>query len=169
MTASYDVRKAFRIPEESCGYPLFQSVSDEHDNPAKVQDIHTVNFSTDEGHTALHLATASGKVKIVTFLLRSGARVDSTDKNGWNAMHWAAHVGNDAVIPTLKKFGVAISQPNKAKLSPLHIAIQENRPTTVETLVLNGAKVDSTALELIKNAGTDAKIIRLITEKSVSH
>lgn len=78
--------------------------------------------NTDEGLTPLMLAAQYGASEIVSFLLQSGADVNTQDPRGLTALHYAAQRGSLISAKELISNGAAINAPSMRGTLPVHFA-----------------------------------------------
>ena len=83
-------------------------------------DINEPQFSTKS--TPVHLASISGKRRVLKLLLRSGALVDAVDKVGRTALHHAAAWNNERTAKDLIKFRTNVNAQATDGKTPLAIA-----------------------------------------------
>jgi hypothetical protein len=84
------------------------------------------------GQTALHVAAARGRERIIDILCELGADVESTDMLGWSPLHQAAYYGRTAAVRRLVEQHDASTQVvTTAGLTPLALAVEQlQRPET---------------------------------------
>ena len=63
----------------------------------------------DSEHTALHMASYYGQVKVVKYLLKSGAQVDAVSRRGRTPLHDASKRGHSQVLELLVEAGADIA------------------------------------------------------------
>lgn len=92
-----------------------------------------VDLETRDGNdnTALHLASLSGQVDVVSLLLRSGVQVSAVDGELDTALHCAAMNGHLDVCQELVRFGADLFARNALDQSPQDYA-QQNREWAAE-------------------------------------
>lgn len=97
------------------------------------------------GFTALHTASAKGRLAVVEVLLKRGAKaaVECGPKRH-TPLHDAAFDGHLAVARALLGAGAAIDARTSEGATPLHGAAQNGHADMVEFLLVKGAKVDPT-------------------------
>ncbi|RLN93860.1 hypothetical protein BBJ28_00002395 [Nothophytophthora sp. Chile5] len=96
--------------------------------------------SSDDGWTALHLASASGWQRGVTFLLAHGADVKlTTTRRRATALHLAAQNGHNANLVALLTAGADINARDALNTTPLLTALRHGRSRTVHLLLRHGA------------------------------
>ncbi|KAH9257080.1 hypothetical protein BASA81_004901 [Batrachochytrium salamandrivorans] len=92
-----------------------------------------VNLETRDGNdnTALHIASLSGQVDMVSLLLQCGVQVNAFDSELDTALHCAAMNGHLEVCKELVRFGADVFARNALDQSPQDYA-QQNRERVVE-------------------------------------
>uniref|UniRef100_A0A8C2CCR5 CARD- and ANK-containing Inflammasome Adaptor Protein n=1 Tax=Cyprinus carpio TaxID=7962 RepID=A0A8C2CCR5_CYPCA len=100
-----------------------------------------INSITQDGFTALHLASQSGHTEAVAQLLEGKADIHVKDKQGRTALHWAAAQGEVGVIQLLLNSGSSTNATEKEKKTPLHLAAMEGHTRAVSVLLAGKAKV----------------------------
>jgi hypothetical protein len=106
------------------------------------------------GDTALHLAAAALRPRVVAALIAAGADPKAANRRGATALHYAcdARPGNKtwhpsnqrSVIELLLDAGSDIEHRDKSDATPLHRAIRGRSPEAVRCLLENGAQVNAT-------------------------
>jgi len=107
--------------------------------------------------TPLHIASLSGQIEVVSFLLDSGADVNIPNVNNDTAFHFAARSGNADIIKLLldkgksvnltstqatTPLGARLNKTNKSGLSPLMMAAYNGKLEAVRCLVERGADIN---------------------------
>lgn len=80
------------------------------------------SLCTKEGQTLLHLSCLKGYTKLVSSLLRKGARVDSRDVNGFTPLHFASLAGDRSSIELLINCRANISARANNDCTPEDVA-----------------------------------------------
>ena len=70
-------------------------------------------WAADDGHQEVI------EIAVAEFLLKKGAQVDTTEKNGCTPLHLAAQQGHTAVAESLLKKGAKVDAVNKSGQTPL--------------------------------------------------
>ena len=89
-----------------------------------------VNAKNSEGKTPLHMATCSGKVEVMKFLIANGADVNAKDSTGKTALHWVAYEGRPFAYSPKNSYsdyakvlldgGASVGAVDKKGYTPLH-------------------------------------------------
>ncbi|KAJ8668005.1 hypothetical protein QAD02_009668 [Eretmocerus hayati] len=103
-----------------------------------------------EGFDALQTAVSVGKVKVVQFLIESGADVFTiVEKTTDNCLHivvksWSGKTDNDriAIIELLINAGIPVDVMNSGGITPLYCALDIGNVQLVEYLIQAGANVN---------------------------
>ena len=94
--------------------------------------------------TPLHNASATGKTKIISFLIDSGARVDAVDSTGATPLHWAALMGQSESTRLLLEAGASPNVQDEDGETPLQSAKTSQELTQMAIWVLKmPLKIDS--------------------------
>uniref|UniRef100_A0A1A8ICM5 NAD(+) ADP-ribosyltransferase n=1 Tax=Nothobranchius kuhntae TaxID=321403 RepID=A0A1A8ICM5_NOTKU len=101
-----------------------------------------VDYTDEEGNTALQFASASGHENLVRFLLRKGASVDSRNNCGWTPLMQAARSGHLTVAHILLENGADKNGRNRLGASVLTMAARGGHVHVVKLLLECGAYVD---------------------------
>jgi ankyrin repeat protein len=106
-----------------------------------------VNATTtdDEKSTPLHLATLSGQLSTIGFLLESAADIDSKDSKSLRPLHQAAASGLVDAVDLLLSLKAPIDSIESEGQTALHVAVEGNHTRSVQALLLGGADADVTA------------------------
>ena len=134
----------------------------------------SVDATTPDGWSALHLAAQHGHATSALVLLERGARVDASAQAGWTPLHLSAGVGHADLIAPLLKHGASPSATNADGFNALHLAAQFGHAAVLSALAEAGALagaggvVDSTtadgatALHLAAERGHTSVVERLL-------
>ena len=107
---------------------------------------HDVNVAQGDGMTALHWAADRGDVAMSTLLLRSGAKLTGTTKNGgYTPLHVAARAGHGAVVQTLLAAGADARALTATGATAMHLAAAAGDAASVKALLAK--KADPNARE----------------------
>ena len=94
--------------------------------------------------TPLHNASATGKTKLISFLINSGARVDAVDNTGATPLHWAALMGQSESTRLLLEAGASPNVQDEDGETPLQSAKTSQELTQMAIWVLKmPLKIDS--------------------------
>ncbi len=98
-----------------------------------------VESKTNEGITALMVASQYSNEEMLKCLIAAGAKVDNTDTNGLSAIHYAAKFNIPIAVVTLIKHGANPNALDNKGWTPLHYAVHFWRKEAVATLLKLGA------------------------------
>lgn len=128
------------------------------------------------GWTALDMSLSmipyEVNVRLVEFLLRSGANPATTDVNGRTALHHAAHYGHAGLVDMLIEHGADIRSADKSGCTPLHVAARIGHTKVVEIISSRDSSVlherDASGFTAVELAAKmeHVEIVRLLIEKS---
>ncbi|KAI9651083.1 hypothetical protein NHQ30_001120 [Ciborinia camelliae] len=128
----------------------------------------------DTGSTPLHLASLSGQINTMRFILDKGGNVNSKDKRSITPLHRAAKLGLSDALSLLISNKATIDVVDDDGNSPLHVAVSEGHVECVQTLLENGARVDICAksvgnpLHIAARIGNEEIAIALIKARKPS-
>ena len=114
-----------------------------------------VNAKDKRGMTPLHLAALFEHKEVVELLISKGADVNAKNKHGKTPLHQAAQgkgfffTTNEHIFEQLIDAGSDVNARDKDGATPLDLAIAHAR----ESLVLEGATVDSKTVDLLRKHG----------------
>src|ERR1043166_6286166 len=94
------------------------------------------------GRTALHRASAQGRIEVAALLLARGADVDARNKAGATPLRWAVTSGNVELVRLLLDKGANVNARTKGRSTPLMRAMENARAEIGELLIARGAKVN---------------------------
>lgn len=118
-----------------------------------------VETKNSRGETALHIASARGRIEFAKRLIARGARVNATNNVGSTPLHAAVQQGHFDVVKLLLESGAYPNTTNAHGCSPLHYACIVGDARIVKELRANGARKDepdaigSTAFDHAKKRG----------------
>lgn len=92
------------------------------------------------GNTLLHIASRSGKIKIVQLLIYNGANVNEPNNSGMSALHYACNREHFKTARELVSSGANVNQRNSDGDTPLHYAVGFD---FLNLLISNGADVNA--------------------------
>ena len=102
-----------------------------------------VNTKTNNGNTALMLASEKGHTEIVAMLLDNEADVNSKSNNGWTALMVASYDGHTEIVEMLLKNGADVNTKENDGYTALIIASSYGHTEIVAMLLENGANVNA--------------------------
>ena len=79
---------------------------------------------------------------MVEKLIKSGAELDITDKEGWTSLYLAARNGHFEVVEKLIESGAVLNSQDRYGETPIHIASQTGHLEVVKKLIESGANVN---------------------------
>jgi hypothetical protein len=96
------------------------------------------NKDTDEGLTALHLATIRSHDSVVTALINGGANVEIPNRDCWSPFYMAAYYANNYAIGlSLRNHGANAESEAKDGTTAIHAAVQSKNNEMTAFLVSN--------------------------------
>ena len=105
-----------------------------------------VNVAQGDGMTALHWAADRGDVAMTALLLRSGAKLTGTTRNGgYTPLHVAARAGHGAVVQALLGAGADVGTLTATGATAMHLAASAGDAVSVKALLAK--KADPNARE----------------------
>ena len=105
-----------------------------------------VNVAQGDGMTALHWAADRGDVAMTALLLRSGAKLTGTTKNGgYTPLHVAARAGHGAVVQALLAAGADAKTLTSTGATAMHLAASAGDAASIKALLAK--KADPNARE----------------------
>ena len=105
-----------------------------------------VNVAQGDGMTALHWAADRGDAAMTALLLRSGAKLTGTTKNGgYTPLHVAARAGHGAVVQALLAAGADAKTLTSTGATAMHLAASAGDAASVKALLAK--KADPNARE----------------------
>ena len=135
------------------------------------RDPQLVNAYAVDGFQALGLASYFGHLDVAEYLIRAGAPVNSTSRNGLRAapIQSAAAAGHSKVVELLLKHGADPNVREQDGYTPLHAAAQNGDVEIIRTLIYGGADLlarsedGRTPLDLALQAG-HMEAVKLLQE-----
>jgi ankyrin repeat protein len=105
--------------------------------------IKDIDYQSNNGDTALHLAIKKGNVDIVRSLLNSGASVEVFNpKEGYNALHLAAKSKNIELFRIIASFNTNLDiKTLHSERTPLQLAVASGYKDIVVELISKGANL----------------------------
>lgn len=144
---------------------------DEKPEPAQVIKLPEDSDPMDPTEKAFMQSAYEGRLASVEKLLKKGASVDATDKEGRTAMMMAAYNGHTAVVEFLLKNGANINSKDKGGSTALMYTSKRSFDETSNYLLENGIDVNAqtkkrgvTALMIVAVAG-NVEMVRTLLLK----
>jgi ankyrin repeat protein len=100
-----------------------------------------INPLTNNGESALIMASWKGHKEIVEFLLINGANVNHSNNFGGTALIYASRWGHIQIVEILLEYGANINQINNEGESALMHATWMNHIDITKLLIYNGANI----------------------------
>ncbi len=111
---------------------------------ALVAQRNDVNIPLGDGMSALHWAAERGDAAMTAALLKAGAKVTPTTRNGgYTPLHIAARAGNGAVVQALLAGGADPKVLTSTGVTALHLAAQSGDVASVNALVSRKADLNA--------------------------
>jgi ankyrin repeat protein len=102
-----------------------------------------VNMPLGDGMTALHWAAERGDAAMTAALLKAGAKLTPTTRNGgYTPLHIASRSGNGAVVQALLTQGADVKALTATGVTALHLAAQSGDVASVKALVARKADLN---------------------------
>ncbi|XP_069085006.1 cortactin-binding protein 2 isoform X1 [Pleurodeles waltl] len=98
-----------------------------------------INYSCEDGYSALYSAAENGHTECVRLLLTAGAQVDTADKNGFTALCSAAAQGHFRCMKLLIAYNSNINHAAERGQTPLYLASQNGNNKCIKLLLGLGA------------------------------
>lgn len=96
----------------------------------------------DTEYTALHLAVAHGKRRIVELLVQAGADMEMKTTTGFSVLHLSAMQGNMGVFEYLCRQGLDFNSRDINEMTPLHLALNFRNKYIAIGLIQSGAELN---------------------------
>lgn len=101
-----------------------------------------LNYKTQDGVTALHLATRHGYGTIAKQLLEKGSFIDCQDFSNETPLHYAAENGDRNLVALLLEYGANVHHLDIVGSNPLHKAVKSGIQNAIELLIHRGANIN---------------------------
>ncbi|XP_050001847.1 cortactin-binding protein 2 isoform X1 [Alexandromys fortis] len=98
-----------------------------------------INYSCEDGHSALYSAAKNGHTDCVRLLLNAEARVNAADKNGFTPLCAAAAQGHFECIELLTAYDANINHAAAGGQTPLYLACKNGNKECIKLLLEAGA------------------------------
>ncbi|XP_027027080.2 CARD- and ANK-domain containing inflammasome adapter protein [Tachysurus fulvidraco] len=105
--------------------------------------------------TSLLLAAEHGHVPVIKFLLHQGAKLDFKDQLGRTALHKAAEMGHTEAVVALVRAGAGIYATDQASKTPQHLAAQNGHENAVRALVMEERRTFKNQTTFLHMAATE--------------
>lgn len=103
-----------------------------------------VNAKSDYNVTVLHRAASTGNAKLARLLIKKGADVNATTKNGQGVLWFAASgTGNAEILQVFIDSKIDIRAVDASGMTPLHWAARNDNSEMAAALLGNGADPDA--------------------------
>jgi len=96
-------------------------------------------MTQEELNEALLRAAEGGNARWVGKLLKQGARVDATERDGWQPLHFAAALNRREVAGLLIEKGAKVDAKSTSGWRPLHYAARQGYREMIALLLEHGA------------------------------
>ena len=115
------------------------SVPSSDSNGGNGNSSRSSNSGSDDGLSALHIASHRGHVAIVRILLEREVNIDERDNNGRTALQMAAINGHEAVVQLLLQRGACINACDALGRTALHWAALQKHEAVLRVFLDAGA------------------------------
>jgi ankyrin repeat protein len=133
----------------------------------------SVNLVTEDGRTALHLASDKGHLDIAQLLIEHNACVDLANRYGTSALHLTSDKGHLNIARLLIEHSASVDLATKDGETALHIALDNGHLDIAQLLIEHKASVDlankygETGLHLTSDKG-HLSVAQLLIEHNAS-
>ncbi|XP_029780312.1 cortactin-binding protein 2 isoform X1 [Suricata suricatta] len=98
-----------------------------------------INYSCEDGHSALYSAAKNGHTDCVRLLLNAGAQVNAADTNGFTPLCAAAAQGHFKCVELLTAYDANINHAADEGQTPLYLACKNGNKECIKLLLEAGA------------------------------
>ncbi|XP_032955008.1 cortactin-binding protein 2 isoform X2 [Rhinolophus ferrumequinum] len=98
-----------------------------------------INYSCEDGHSALYSAAKNGHTDCVRLLLNAEAQVDAADKNGFTPLCAAAAQGHFKCVELLTAYDADINHTADGGQTPLYLACKNGKKECIKLLLEAGS------------------------------
>ncbi|KAM4874323.1 cortactin-binding protein 2 isoform 3-T4 [Thomomys bottae] len=98
-----------------------------------------INYSCEDGHSALYSAAKNGHTDCVRLLLNAEARIDAADKNGFTPLCAAAAQGHFECVELLIAYDANIDHAAAGGQTPLYLACKHGNKECIRLLLEAGS------------------------------
>ena len=137
------------IPPENFRYISINNFLDKVYNGTLTPDelfmftlVHSINHASNNGDTALILASMNGHIEIVSMLLDRGADVNQVGNDGWTALMLACQNGLTNIAAMLIDRGADVNHSKNDGWTALMVASQHGQTEAARLLIERGAEVN---------------------------
>ncbi|CVL07334.1 uncharacterized protein FMAN_15398 [Fusarium mangiferae] len=104
----------------------------------------SANESSSLGRSPLGVACANGCIDVVDVLLKKGADLTVTNRNGWTPLHAASYNGHEHIVDLLLDRGCSADLRDKEGRTPLSCAAEKgHEPVVRRLLAMNAVDVNT--------------------------
>ena len=123
---------------------LFQAIQNEDARAVErlLREGVDVDEKTEDGLTALMLATIKGSVEIMHALLQRGADANQKNNKGWTALRYAVSMGDINALQVLLASGADVNVKDIEGKTALTQAVSENNVDSLKLLLSSNADVN---------------------------
>lgn len=134
------ISRVFSQNNDSLNYVFLNAVFENNLSKADsaIKNNANINFSTDEGATALHYAVMNNNPVLLLYLINRGADTEAADYLGYTPLILACNYGYDSLVYSLIMADASLEVTDKNKRTPLHHAVISGNPIVVEMLLFYG-------------------------------
>lgn len=98
-----------------------------------------INYSCEDGHSALYSAAKNGHTDCVRLLLNADAQVDAADRNGFTPLCAAAAQGHYKCVELLTAYDADINHTADGGQTPLYLACKNGNKECIKLLLEAGS------------------------------
>ncbi len=103
-----------------------------------------VQYTDDDGYSALHRASYNGHVSVVEYLLSIGMDIHGRTEEDWQPLHCACRWNKADVASLLLQNGAVLNSLTKGGQTPLHLAASNDKAKDTLELLLTTKDIDVT-------------------------
>ena len=113
-----------------------------------------LNIKDVDGYSALHRASYSNHLNMISFLVSRGAHVNAVTNDGWTPLHSACRWNLHDAAERLLQCGASVNQGTNGKQTALHLASTDRHPRDLLLVLLNAPDID---ISLVNSVGETAR------------